>query len=752
MTKTVAIIQARFGSTRLPGKVLKPLGNVLGGRGIVLDHAIQRCRAIPSVDAVVIATTDREEDGAIVAAAERVGALVHRGSAEDVLSRYAGAAKRADADIVLRVTSDCPLIDPDICDRVIRLRAETGADYAANNMPRLYPHGLDCEVFTREALERADHAATAPYDREHVTPWLRRTADIKRTSLIGPGWPAVQQRWTLDFPEDYDFFAALFPLLPRDRIAGMDEVLGILAGHPEISAINARRRIGGPATKPDSAPAAVFRFEADQKIGFGHAMRSNAFAALLDQLGWRVFWALSEPSIAFLRESTPPGAAIDVTEPSAEAQAAMVLEACGGRCDLLVVDHYGATLDFERAMRRQGATVAVFDDLIEAQSDADVILNPAPDIVPDAYRTIARPETRFLLGPTNAILRAQFAAARPRVAARFAEQRKIERVLIAFGGTDPVNGTGIALGALETIDIPRIDVMLGAKAAHLAAVREQAARMGDRVNLMLDVAEVAETMAKADLVIGAPGTGTWERACLGLPSLLVGIAPNQKINAETVAKRGAALVCGFLPNDAEDKVVAALRDNLERLRQDPALYRRMHEAALALSDGRGALRLAASIVPAQPLKDGSDMILRLAEMEDAQLLYDWQQAPETRRYALDRKPFSFDDHCRWLSAKLENTRDLLLIGTSGGKSCGFVRLDWFGADKDQTQYLVSIAAQPGQHGRGIGTALLKAARALAPGAHFYAKVLPENEASLALFRGCGYALGPDGYHHSETLD
>ncbi len=91
---------------------------------------------------------------------------------------------------------------------------------------------------------------------------------------------------------------------------------------------------------------------------------------------------------------------------------------------------------------------------------------------------------------------------------------------------------------------------------------------------------------------------------------------------------------------------------------------------------------------------------------------------------------------------------MLLVGEAAGKPTGFIRLDWFGADKDRTQYLVSIAAAPGQHGRGVGTALLKAARALAPGAHFYAKVLEENEASLALFRGCGYALGPDGYHHS----
>lgn len=743
MTKTVAIIQARFGSTRLPGKVLKPLG-----RGIVLDHAIARCHAIPSIDAVVIATTDRDEDSVIVSAAERAGALVHRGSAEDVLSRYAGAAKQAEADVALRVTSDCPLIDPGICERLIRLRAEAGADYAANNMPRLYPHGLDCEVFTRAALERADRTATSPYDREHVTPWLRRTADVTRTSLIGPGWPAVQQRWTVDFPEDYDFFAALFPLLPQDRIAGMDEVLGILAGHPEIVAINAHRRIGGPGAKPATAPVAVLRFEADRKIGFGHAMRSNAFASLLDQLGWRVFWALSEPSIAFLRESAPPGAIIDVTEASAEAQAAAVLQGCGGRCDLLVVDHYGAMFDFEQAMSRQGATVAVFDDLIEAPSDADVILNPAPDIAPQAYRAIARPETRFLLGPSNAILRAQFAVARPSVAARIAEQRKIERVLIAFGGTDPVNGTGIALGALEATDIPRIDVMLGAKATYLDAVKEQAARMGDRVTLMLDVAEVAEAMAQADLVIGAPGTGTWERACLGLPSLLVVIASNQRINAEAVAARGAALICGSITTEPEDKVVAALRANLDRLCNDPVLYRRMHEAALALTDGRGALRLAAAVVPPSRLKDGAPVTLRLAELEDARLLYDWQQAPETRRFALDRKPFSFDDHLRWFGAKLENGRDLLLIGAVGGKPGGFIRLDWFGADRERTQYLVSIAAAPGQHGRGIGTALLTAARALAPGAHFHAKVLAENEASLALFRGCGYALGPDGYFHS----
>ena len=747
MTKTVAIIQARFGSTRLPGKVLKPLNLGKSEGGIVLDHAVARCRAAPGIDAVVIATTDRAEDAAIVAAAERAGVPVHRGPVEDVLQRYAGAAQMSDADVVLRVTSDCPVIDPAICGRVIALRAATGADYASNNMPRLYPHGLDCEVFTREALDRAEREAHAPYDREHVTPFLRREAAFSRASLIGPGWPAMQHRWSVDYPEDYDFFVALFRLLPEDRIPDTEELLGILATHPEIVAINAARRIGGAVAKPGAAPVAVFRFEADAKTGFGHAMRSNAFATLLDQLGWRVFWALSESSVGFLRESAPPGAIVAVPEGPADAQAAAVLKACG-RCDLLVVDHYGDMLAFETAMRGAGATVAVFDDLIEAGSDADVVLNPAPDIAATDYAGIAKPGTRFLLGPSHAILRAQFAAARSAVAARIATQSTIERVLVAFGGTDPANGTGVALRALSETGLSRIDVMLGSKARHLEAVRDQVAKLGSRARLALDVSEVAAMMAEADLVIGAPGTGTWERACLGLPSLMVGIAENQRINAAAMARRGAALVCGFLATDGEASVIAAIRDNLGRLRGDPALYRRMHAAALALCDGRGVQRLAAAVVPPVPLKDGAVLAVRLAEREDAVMLYDWQQAPETRRYALDRKPFSFEQHVAWLSARLDNGRDLFLIGESGGVACGFVRLDWFGADKDRAQYLVSIATAPGQYGRGIGSALLKAARHLAPGAHFYAKVLPENEASLALFRGCGYALGPDGYFHA----
>src|SRR5205085_8958267 len=180
----------------------------------VLEEVLRRCRAIPGTEAVICAIPDQPEDDVLIPLVKRAGCLLVRCSATDVLSRYRQAADEAGSQIVMRVTSDCPLIDPALCGEVLRRRSETGADYACNNMPPSFPHGLDCEAFTVEALRRADAEARGADDREHVTPWLRRASGIARTSIKGPGGRAGEQRWTLDYPEDYEFLRALFGLLP----------------------------------------------------------------------------------------------------------------------------------------------------------------------------------------------------------------------------------------------------------------------------------------------------------------------------------------------------------------------------------------------------------------------------------------------------------------------------------------------------------------------------------------------------------
>jgi spore coat polysaccharide biosynthesis protein SpsF len=228
--RTAAIIQARYGSSRLPGKVLLPLGG-----GCVLDEVVRRCQAVPGVTLTCVAVPDSAESDNVAARAAAAGATVVRGPEHDVLARYAAAARHVDADVVLRVTSDCPLLDPTVAGQVLAARAAESADYAANNRPpRAWPHGLDCEAMTRKALERALTSATTPYEREHVTPWLRNADGIQRSWIIGPGDEAPAWRWTLDFPEDYAFLSATFDRLPSGIIPPWTAVAALIEGDPML--------------------------------------------------------------------------------------------------------------------------------------------------------------------------------------------------------------------------------------------------------------------------------------------------------------------------------------------------------------------------------------------------------------------------------------------------------------------------------------------------------------------------------------
>jgi spore coat polysaccharide biosynthesis protein SpsF (cytidylyltransferase family) len=192
---------------------------------------------------VVCAVPEGPADDPVAEVAQAHGAVIFRGAEQDVLARYLGAARAVDADIVLRVTSDCPLIDPAVCGAVLKLRQRMAADYASNNQPPSWPHGLDCEAMTRAALEEAARVATDPYDREHVTPWIRRNEAFRHANLPAPDPSGAQQRWTLDFPEDLAFLEALFRSLPTERHRpGTAEIGAVLAAHPEIAAINAARR------------------------------------------------------------------------------------------------------------------------------------------------------------------------------------------------------------------------------------------------------------------------------------------------------------------------------------------------------------------------------------------------------------------------------------------------------------------------------------------------------------------------------
>ena len=225
---TAVVIQARMSSSRLPGKIMLDAGGET-----FLAWAVKRCMAIPGADTVCVATTDGADCDPVAEEARRLGAEVFRGDERDVLGRYLGAAHAVGATTVMRVTSDCPLIDPNVCGAVLDLRQRTGADYASNNMPSSWPHGLDCEAFTTAALARAKDLAETTYDTEHVTPVLRSRPEFKTASLLGPGGAWERLRWTLDTADDLAFFQSLLPLLSGPG-ADLAEVLDCLDQHPAL--------------------------------------------------------------------------------------------------------------------------------------------------------------------------------------------------------------------------------------------------------------------------------------------------------------------------------------------------------------------------------------------------------------------------------------------------------------------------------------------------------------------------------------
>jgi len=229
----VAIIQARMGSTRLPGKVLKDLCGET-----VLARVVNRTRRATLLNKVVVATSVQPADDAILQECGRLSVACFRGDEADVLDRYYRAAEKFSADAIVRITSDCPLIDPEVSDKTIRAFLEQHPDYASNVLERRYPRGLDTEVMTFAALETARREARDPHQREHVTPFLYQHPERFRLVSVTGDRDYSHYRWTLDTVEDLEFLRSVYRRRAEASDPAWQDVLRILEREPDLAAIN----------------------------------------------------------------------------------------------------------------------------------------------------------------------------------------------------------------------------------------------------------------------------------------------------------------------------------------------------------------------------------------------------------------------------------------------------------------------------------------------------------------------------------
>jgi RimJ/RimL family protein N-acetyltransferase len=336
------------------------------------------------------------------------------------------------------------------------------------------------------------------------------------------------------------------------------------------------------------------------------------------------------------------------------------------------------------------------------------------------------PETcqRFI-GPNYALMASDFAhqrqktGARPRGAAR--------RLLISLGATDPANLTSVALDAVRLASLElEVDVLLGPAAPHRDEIYARAAELGARVQWSHHTADL---VSRVDVAIGAAGGSALERCCLGLPTVLLVGAENQRDYAAALARAGAVeLVEKPVTAQAVAGALHALVSHDERRAE-------MSRRAATVCDGLGARRIALALAPAPRASDGTAVSLRPATARDAQTLLEWQLDPRTRRYARDPQPPTRDEHHAWLDRKLTDPRCIMNIVLRAGKPAGMVRLDLI-PEREAFEVSINIAAE---HARlGVGRAALALASRLVPDATLRAFILTGNEASQRLFLAAGY--------------
>ncbi len=463
---------------------------------------------------------------------------------------------------------------------------------------------------------------------------------------------------------------------------------------------------------------ALIRADGNARIGAGHLVRCAALGDALAALGWRCVYARAPGGFAL------PGGGdtreiVELRGP-ADTHADAALAACGRAPDAAIVDHYELGDAFAAAIAPAAGRLVRIDDGPGAPLRGDIVVNPAPGIDAELYGKI-----RVLTGPAYALLRPAFAAARrdPRRAPGAGR-----RVLVTLGASTPVARIVEVAARIAALGRVAVEAIGGPDAADFPAP--------PGVELRRGWSDLADAMARADLVVTAGGGTVWEMCCLGVPGVVVVTAENQRRNAAALAAAGAARVVGDLDSTASDRIARAVGDLLD----DTAGYAAMAGKAWKLCDGKGAVRVARAIDPPAD-RAGVPVHLRPANAADCDIVFGWQIDPRVRRHFRNPNPPTHDEHVAWFADRLRRPDSVVYVVESDARPAGVVR-----ADRGEDGWEVSILIDPVCAGRGIGRTALALLDELMPGARLRAHVLMANEASHRIFRAAGYTpTGAESY-------
>lgn len=487
----------------------------------------------------------------------------------------------------------------------------------------------------------------------------------------------------------------------------------------------------------------VIRADASLHIGSGHIMRCLVLAEALKEQGHTVSFA-SRPQqgdlVYFVRtkgfkvyELVPPHSwqtPVSNTDYAAWLQVTWQDDAKDligkvDHVDLLIVDHYGLNDNWELFVKnRLLCKVFAIDDLVR-KHQADLILDQTLLRDPLEYKEI-NPNSIVLAGCDFALIKQNFAVSRVKALENMVLPSSIN-VLVSMGGVDQPNATLQALKALSQKigKKPSVTVLLSQQAPHYQSVKKYSIQHSSWVNHIDFVENMAELMLEHHVAIGAPGGTSWERACLGIPSIIIPLAENQKTISNNLAQVGAANRVSIA--DISSKLLTAYETMISE-------WSVMRKANLSLCDGLGGLRVAHCVDNIE--SNATNLVtLRRATNDDIELVFDWQCLPETRKYALTSEIPTWGDHQKWMNTKLKSHSDFFyIIESLFNNSVGVLRLDRLSTGK----YVLSIFIDPEYFGKGIAKETLAVVDIIHPNITIQATVLEENIASQRLFAAAQY--------------
>ncbi|HOI12515.1 MAG TPA: UDP-2,4-diacetamido-2,4,6-trideoxy-beta-L-altropyranose hydrolase [Methanoculleus sp.] len=501
----------------------------------------------------------------------------------------------------------------------------------------------------------------------------------------------------------------------------------------------------------------VFRVDASPTIGTGHVMRCLTLAGALAQKGVEVSFICREhnghlcdlieargfrvhrlpaPDSGFEADTTPPHAAwLGATWQEDADQTGAVIETLGVKPDWLVVDHYALDSRWERALRPFIGRIFVIDDLADRTHECDLLLDQ--NLVSDMqtrYTNRVPADCGLLLGPEYALLQPIYAELHDRIPPR---DGPVRRILITFGGADRDNLTGRVLVAFLRLDRPDIDVdvVISDSSPYASEIRAQAA-VHANIHLYSNLPTLAPLMARADLAIGAAGTTSWERLCLGLPALVVTLAENQKPVADGLHRQGLVYWLGHYDEVLERNIVQALAELIEEgINEEWSLRCR------SAVDGRGVDRVGVVLT----ITAETPLLVRHTRLSDEALLLAWANDLQTRKNSFSPEPIPAESHHRWFRNRLRDLDGchLYVVETQEGIPMGQVRFE-----RQEPAWVISYSLAPQFRKRGLGRPLLKAAlskmRSEYPGALVLGRVKPDNLPSRKIFESLDFEARSDG--------